>query len=165
MDEKAFGTIISDKGVDGGFKAVAAKDGITAIKIKSSRMLMAYGFLRKVFEVFEQFKTPIDMISTSEVAVSLTIDTNTHLDSILNELASFGTVDVDTNQTIICIVGHNIGKHEGVLDKVFSALEKIPVRMVSVGGSSNNISVLIDSHYKTDALIALNDGLFGLKNS
>jgi aspartate kinase len=164
MDERAPGTIISDKGKDGGFKAVAAKDGITAIKIKSSRMLMAYGFLRRVFEVFEQYKTPIDMISTSEVAVSLTIDNNTNLDSIFNELASFGTVEVDTNQTIICIVGHNIGKHEGVLNKVFSALEKIPVRMVSVGGSSNNISVLVDSTLKNQALVALNGGLFGLAN-
>jgi aspartate kinase len=164
MDEKAPGTIISDKGKDGGFKAVAAKDGITAIKIKSSRMLMAYGFLRRVFEVFEQYKTPIDMISTSEVAVSLTIDNNTNLDSIFNELASFGTVEVDTNQTIICIVGHNIGKHEGVLNQVFSALEKIPVRMVSVGGSSNNISVLVDSKLKNQALVALNKGLFGLTN-
>ena len=162
MDEKAAGTIISDKGVDGGFKAVAAKDGITAIKIKSSRMLMAYGFLRRVFEVFEQYKTPIDMISTSEVAVSLTIDNNTNLDSILNELASFGTVDVDTNQTIICIVGHNIGKYQGVLNKVFNSLEKIPVRMVSVGGSSNNISVLVSGEHKAAALVALNEGLFGL---
>jgi aspartate kinase len=164
MDEKAGGTIISDKGIDGGFKAVAAKDGIIAIKIKSSRMLMAYGFLRKVFEVFEQYKTPIDMISTSEVAVSLTIDNTTQLDLILNELASFGTVEVDTNQTIICIVGHNIGKHEGVLNKVFNALEKIPVRMVSVGGSSNNISVLVSSEQKVAALVALNEGLFGLTN-
>lgn len=162
MDEKAPGTIISDKGVDGGFKAVAAKDGITAIKIKSSRMLMAYGFLRRVFEVFEQYKTPIDMISTSEVAVSLTIDNNANLDQILNELAAFGTVEVDTNQTIICIVGHNIGKHEGVLNKVFNALEKIPVRMVSVGGSSNNISVLVSSEQKVTSLKALNEGLFGL---
>lgn len=164
MDEKAPGTIISDKGKEGSFKAVAAKDGITAIKIKSSRMLMAYGFLRRVFEVFEQYKTPIDMISTSEVAVSLTIDTNTQLDKILNELTSFGTVDVDKDQTIICIVGHNIGKHEGVLQKVFAALEKIPVRMVSVGGSSNNISVLVGSEYKIPALVALNTGLFGLNN-
>jgi aspartate kinase len=165
MDEKAFGTIISDKGVDGGFKAVAAKDGITAIKIKSSRMLMAYGFLRRVFEVFEQYKTPIDMISTSEVAVSLTIDNQTHLDAILNELGSYGTVEVDTNQTIICIVGHNIGKHKGVLNKVFNALEKIPVRMVSVGGSSNNISVLVEAKHKTAALVALNEGLFSLSTN
>ena len=164
MDEKAPGTIISDKGKEGIFKAVAAKDGITAIKIKSSRMLMAYGFLRRVFEVFEQYKTPIDMISTSEVAVSLTIDTNTQLDKILKELTSFGTVDVDKDQTIICIVGHNIGKHEGVLQKVFAALGKIPVRMVSVGGSSNNISVLVESGYKVPALVALNEGLFGLPN-
>src|SRR6187549_1349331 len=115
MDEKAEGTIISNKGVEGTFKAVAAKDNITVINIKSSRMLMAYGFLRRVFEVFEQHRTPIDMISTSEVAVSLTIDTTIHLDSIVTELKKFGTIDVEKNQTIICVVGHNIGRQKGVL--------------------------------------------------
>lgn len=163
MDEKAPGTIISNKGTEGTFKAVAAKDGITAIKIKSSRMLMAYGFLRKVFEVFEQFKTPIDMISTSEVAVSITIDNDAHLEAIVRELNTFGTIEVDKNQTIICIVGHKIGLQKGVLDKIFTSLAEVPIRMVSCGGSHNNISVLIDTQLKNDALTRLNEGIFGLK--
>jgi aspartate kinase len=162
MDEKAPGTIISDKETASVFKAVAAKDGITAIKIKSSRMLMAYGFLRKVFEIFEQYKTPIDMISTSEVAVSLTIDHTSHLDEILAELTKFGNVEIDKNQTIVCIVGHRIGIQTGVLDKIFNSLREIPIRMVSVGGSYNNISILIDTRYKEQTLIALNKGIFNL---
>jgi aspartate kinase len=162
MDEKAPGTIITSKSTAGTFKAVAAKDGITAIKIKSSRMLMAYGFLRKVFEVFEQHKTPIDMITTSEVAVSLTIDTHTQLAKIEAELKKFGTIEIDTNQTIICIVGHQIASQKGALKKVFDSLEHISIRMVSCGGSSNNISVLVDTQYKEQALIALNAGLFNL---
>jgi aspartate kinase len=162
MDEKAPGTLISDKETESVFKAVAAKDGITAIKIKSSRMLMAYGFLRKVFEIFEQYKTPIDMISTSEVAVSLTIDTTTQLDKILAELNKFGSVEVDQNQTIVCIVGHRIGNQTGVLDKIFTCLSDIPVRMVSVGGSYNNISLLVDTRYKEQTLVQLNKGVFNL---
>jgi aspartate kinase len=163
MDEKAFGTIIAEKGTTGSFKAVAAKDGITAIKIKSSRMLMAYGFLRRVFEVFESHKTPIDMIATSEVAVSLTIDNNSQLPAIETELKKFGSIEVDKDQAIICIVGNNIMNHKGVLDKVFSALKEIPIRMVSCGGSANNVSVLVDKQYKDKALNALNEDLFGLK--
>lgn len=163
MDEKAFGTIITEKSTAGTFKAVAAKDGITAIKIKSSRMLMAYGFLRRVFEIFEQYKTPIDMITTSEVAVSITIDTNTQLSNIETELKKFGTIEIDTNQTIICIVGHQIATQKGALKKVFDALEGISIRMVSCGGSANNISVLVDTQFKEQALIALNEGLFNLK--
>jgi len=163
MDEKAPGTIITGKSTEGTFKAVAAKDGITAIKIKSSRMLMAYGFLRKVFEVFEQHKTPIDMITTSEVAVSLTIDNNGQLDKIEAELKKFGTIEIDTNQSIICIVGHQIASQKGALKKVFDALSGISIRMVSCGGSNNNISLLVDSQFKEQALIALNEGLFGLK--
>ena len=162
MEERAPGTIISSKGTEGTFKAVAAKDGITAIKIKSSRMLMAYGFLRKVFEIFEKYKTPIDMISTSEVAVWLTIDNTTFLNEILKELETFGNIEVDKNQTIICIVGQKIGNQKGVLDKIFSSLSEIPVRMVSRGGSHNNISVLVDTHYKEAALTGLNVGIFGL---
>jgi len=162
MDEKAPGTLISNKGNEGTIKAVAAKDGITAIKIKSSRMLMAYGFLRRVFEVFEQYKTPIDMISTSEVAVSLTIDNTTHLTEIETELKKFGSIEVDTHQTIICLVGHKIGGQQGILEKVFHALSAVPIRMVSVGGSVNNISILIDTSYKEKALTALNANLFGL---
>jgi aspartate kinase len=163
MDEKAAGTIITSKGTEGSFKAIAAKDDITAVKIKSSRMLMAYGFLRRVFEVFENHKTPIDMITTSEIAVSLTIDNNTHLASIENELKKFGTIEVDKGQTIICIVGNRIMDQKGVLSKVFDALNDIPIRMVSCGGSANNVSVLIDKQYKEKALNALNEGLFGLK--
>jgi aspartate kinase len=163
MDETAPGTIITGKSTEGTFKAVAAKDGITAIKIKSSRMLMAYGFLRKVFEVFEQYKTPIDMITTSEVAVSLTIDNNTQLEKIESELKNFGSIEIDKNQTIICIVGHQVALQKGALKKVFDALSGISIRMVSCGGSSNNISVLVDTQYKEQALIALNEGLFGLR--
>lgn len=163
MDEKAAGTIITEKGSEGSFKAIAAKDGITAIKIKSSRMLMAYGFLRRVFEVFESYKTPIDMIATSEVAVSLTIDNNTQLAAIETELKKFGSIEVDKDQTIICIVGNKIMEHKGVLTKVFTSLSEIPVRMVSCGGSANNVSVLIDKKFKDQALNALNEGLFGLK--
>ncbi len=163
MDEKAPGTIITSKGTEGSFKAIAAKDGITAIKIKSSRMLMAYGFLRKVFEVFENHKTSIDMITTSEIAVSITIDNNTHLASIENELKKFGTIEVDQDQTIICIVGNKITEQKGVLNKIFNSLADIPVRMVSCGGSTNNVSVLVEKQYKEKALNLLNEGLFGLK--
>jgi aspartate kinase len=163
MDEKAPGTIITSKETPGSFKAIAAKDGIVAIKIKSSRMLMAYGFLRRVFEVFENYKTPIDMIATSEVAVSLTIDQLAHLPAIENELRKFGTIEVDTDQAIICIVGNKMMEQQGVLTKVFDALREIPVRMVSCGGSANNVSVLVDKQFKEKALIALNEGLFGLK--
>lgn len=163
MDEKAPGTIITDKGTTGSFKAVAAKDGITAVKIKSSRMLMAYGFMRRVFEVFEQYKTPIDMITTSEVAVSLTIDNATHIAAIETELRKFGTIEIDKNQTIICIVGNKIVEQQGVLKKVFDALEHVSVRMVSCGGSNNNVSVLVDTSQKEKALIELNEKLFGLK--
>jgi aspartate kinase len=164
MDEKAPGTIITEKaGSDLAFKAIAAKDNITAIKIKSSRMLMAYGFLRKIFEVFEHHKTPIDMIATSEVAVSLTIDNQSHLASIETELKKFGSIEVDKDQTIICIVGNRIMDKKGTLHDVFRALGPIPVRMVSCGGSANNVSVLVDKQYKEQALNALNEGLFGLK--
>lgn len=162
MDEKAFGTLISERGTSGQFKAIAAKDGITAIKIKSSRMLLAYGFLRQVFEVFEKHKTSIDMISTSEVAVSVTIDDDKHLSEIVNELKDFGSIDVDKNQTIICIVGNMLAEKEGVLKEVFQSLAGIPIRMVSYGGSNNNISLLIETSQKKKALNLLNEGLFGL---
>ena len=162
MDEKAPGTIISDKGSRGQFKAIAAKDGITAINIKSSRMLLAYGFLRKVFEVFEKNKTSIDMISTSEVAVSVTIDENHRLNEIVSELQSFGTIEVDQNQTIICIVGNALAEKQAVLKEVFQALGNIKVRMVSFGGSHNNISILIETSQKEKALNLLNEGLFHL---
>lgn len=162
MDENAPGTIIAGIASEGKIKAIAAKDQITAIKIKSSRMLMAYGFLVKVFEVFERFKTPIDMITTSEVAISLTIDNDERLPSILGALREFGTIEVDKDQTIICIVGHQINGQKGILKAIFDSLGQIPIRMVSSGGSSNNISILIDSSSKVEALKALNRGLFGL---
>jgi aspartate kinase len=163
MDEKAFGTLISDKGTSGQFKAIAAKDDITAIKIKSSRMLLAYGFLRKVFEVFENHKTSIDMISTSEVAVSVTIDDNRYLGEITEELKNLGSIEIDKNQTIICIVGNMLAEKEGVLKFVFDSLATIPIRMVSYGGSYNNISILVETSQKEKALNLLNEGLFGLK--
>ncbi|MGC4022103.1 MAG: aspartate kinase [Cyclobacteriaceae bacterium] len=162
MDEKAEGTLISERGSRGQFKAIAAKDGITAIKIKSSRMLLAYGFLREVFGVFEKYKTPIDMISTSEVAVSVTIDENKFLNEIILELKNYGSIDVDQNQTIICIVGNMLAEKEGVLRDVFKALATIPIRMVSYGGSNNNISLLVETSQKDKALNLLNEGLFGL---
>lgn len=163
MDEKAPGTIITSKGTEGSFKAIAAKDDITAINIRSSRMLMAYGFLRRVFEVFENYKTSIDMVTTSEVAVSLTIDNNTHLTAIENELKKFGVIEVNKDQTIICVVGNKITEQKGVLNKIFDSLANIPVRMVCSGGSTNNVTVLVDKDNKAPALNALNEGLFGLK--
>ncbi|MBL7871970.1 MAG: aspartate kinase [Cyclobacteriaceae bacterium] len=162
MDEKAPGTIISDKGSRGQFKAIAAKDGIIAIRIKSSRMLLAYGFLRRVFEVFEKFKTPIDMISTSEVAVSVTIDDAKYLEPILAELKTFGSIEIDENQTIICIVGNMLSEKEGVLKEIFNSLSKVNIRMVSFGGSPNNISILVHTKEKDRMLNLLNEGLFDL---
>jgi aspartate kinase len=160
MDPKAHGTVISSKTNNEGIKAIAAKDDITAIKIKSGRMLMAYGFLRKVFEVFESYQTPIDMITTSEIAVSLTIDNITHLDDIVQELELYGNVAVDHDMTIICIVGNNIMHSKDSISKVFEALDKVPVRMVSYGGSRHNISILTDSEHKAEALNRLSKYLF-----
>lgn len=160
MEPKAQGTLISNRVPDAGIKAIAAKDNITVIKIRSSRMLMAYGFLRSVFEVFERYRTPIDMITTSEVAVSLTIDNHTNLYDIVNELKQFGMVDVETDQTIICIVGSLVADKKGYAAEIFQSLKNIPVRMVSYGGSEHNVSVLVHSHHKKAALQALNAGLF-----
>lgn len=160
MQPEAKGTLITTNTSATAIKAVAAKDGIIAIKIKSSRMLLAYGFLRKVFEVFERYKTPIDMITTSEVAVSLTIDKRTYLNEILTELEEFGSVKVDEEQTIICIVGNMVAEEKGILRRVFDALEPIPVRMISYGGSRHNISILVSSSLKKETLNALNKGLF-----
>jgi aspartate kinase len=140
--------------------SIAAKDGIIAIKVKSTRMLMAYGFLRRIFEVFEKYKTPIDMITTSEVAVSLTIDHDTYLNEILKELEAFGTVEVDNNQSIICIVGSFVTEQKGKSAKIFESLKEIPIRMISFGGSRHNVSVLISTEYKIQALNLLNEGLF-----
>jgi aspartate kinase len=160
MQPNAKGTLISEKGSGRNVTAVAAKDGITAINIQSGRMLLAYGFLRAVFEVFERYKTPIDMITTSEVAVSLTIDQTQHLEAIVNELKNFGSVKVDQHQTIICIVGNFTADKQGYAFKIFDALKTIPIRMISYGGSEHNVSVLVDSKYKKDALVALNKGVF-----
>ncbi len=160
LDENAYGTLIGEPTDEVKIKAIAAKDNITAIKIKSSRMLLAHGFLRKVFEIFEKYATSIDMITTSEVAVSLTIDNTSHMDKIIKELETFGQVAVDPNMSIICIVGHMISEKKGVIRQVFDALDDIPIRMVSIGGSKNNISVLVETKVKNDALKALNKGLF-----
>jgi aspartate kinase len=160
MQPEAPGTLISNITTTEGIKAVAAKDGIIAINIKSGRMLLAHGFLRLVFEIFERYKTPIDMVTTSEVAVSLTIDNNKHLKEILTDLNEIAAVEVDENQTIICIVGQIPKNKAGYGYKVLEALKDIPLRMVSYGGSSNNVSVLVNSNLKTQALQALNKGLF-----
>ncbi len=162
MEPEAKGTLISKSTISNDIKAVAAKDGITAIKVKSSRMLLAYGFLTTIFEVFERFKTPIDMITTSEVAVSLTIDDKTHVLKIVEELESIGQVEVDGNQSIICIVGNFVAEKKGIVNNIFEVLKNIPIRMISYGGSRHNISLLVDSYYKEDALKALNKHLFKL---
>jgi aspartate kinase len=160
MEPGAPGTIIADIDSGEGIKAVAAKDGITAINIKSDRMLLAYGFLRAVFEIFERYKTPIDMICTSEVAVSVTIDNNQNLEAIVSELKQIAQVQIDTNQTIISIVGELPKDKAGYAQIVFNALKDIPLRMVSYGGSDHNISVLVNGSLKKQALQALNNGLF-----
>jgi len=162
LDPDAYGTMISSQENSKEIKAIAAKDGITAIKIKSTRMLLAYGFLNKVFEIFEKHRTPIDMITTSEVAVSLTIDDESNLQNIIDDLSSFGAVTVDKNQSIICMVGNDVVEEKGIIKKIFDALQDIPIRMISYGGSKYNVSVLTESIYKKKALIALNKGLFNL---
>lgn len=161
MQPEAQGTRISNIEPAEGIKAVAAKDGICAINIKSDRMLLAHGFLRAVFEIFERYKTSIDMITTSEIAVSLTIDNTKFLKEIVKELEDFANVDYEENQTIICIVGNIPKDKAGYGFKVLEAFKNIPLRMVSYGGSANNVSVLISSDHKKEALIALNTGLFG----
>jgi len=162
MHPEARGTLITEKAGSVGVKAVAAKDNIIAIRIKSSRMLLAYGFLRKIFEVFEKYRTPIDMITTSEVAVSLTIDNATHLKEILKELEPFGSIEVDKNQVIISVVGNEISQTEAMVKKLFGSIMNIPVRMVSYGGSPHNISLLVPTEYKNQILQQLNKGMFGL---
>ena len=163
MDPEAEGTLINNNIVKGGFKAVAAKDNITAVKIKSSRMLLATGFLRKVFEIFESYQTPIDMITTSEVGVSMSIDNNSHLDEIVDELKKYGTVTVDTDMCIICVVGDLDWQNRGFDAKAITALEDIPVRMISYGGSNHNISFLIQEADKKRALQRLSANLFNCK--
>ncbi len=160
LDPSAPGTLISDEKSPGEIKAVAAKDGIIAINIRSSRMLLAFGFLRRIFEVFELYKTPIDLVTTSEVAVSVTIDDPTHLDDIIRSLERYGTVDVDRDMSIICVVGDFVAEASGVAARVIESVRRIPLRMISYGGSPHNISLLVSSTLKSSALNALHEGLF-----
>ncbi len=160
MDPKADGTIIDNVIVRGKIKAVAAKDNITAIKIKSSRMLLATGFLRKVFEIFESYQTPIDMIATSEVGVSMSIDNDSHINDIVNELKKYGTVTVDSDMCIICVVGDLDWSNVGFETLATDAMKNIPVRMISYGGSNYNISFLIKEKDKKQALQNLSNVLF-----
>ncbi len=160
IEPEAQGTLISMRSFKHKIQAVAAKDGITAIKIKSGRMLLAHGFLRRVFEIFESYQTPIDMITTSEVGVSVTIDNTKRLDEIVNNLKKLGTVTVDTDMVIICVVGDLTPENLDFPTKAISALDNIPVRMISYGGSNYNISFLIKAEDKKNALVALSKGLF-----
>lgn len=162
MAPDAKGTIIGKGTISNEIKALAAKDGIIAVKIKSSRMLLAYGFMRKIFEIFEKYKTSVDMVTTSEVAVSVTIDDDTRLPAITRELEALGIVEVDRNQTIVCVVGNFVAEKKGIVNKIFAAMTEIPIRMISYGGSRHNISILIDSEYKNEALKRLNSHLFEL---
>ena len=160
MEPDAEGTTISNATEYGKIKAVAAKDNIIAIKIKSSRMLLATGFLRKVFEIFESYQTPIDMVCTSEVGVSMSIDNSSHLGEIVDELKKYGTVTVDTGMCIICVVGDLDWSNIGFETLVMDAMKNIPVRMISYGGSNYNISFLIREEDKKRALQSLSDNLF-----
>lgn len=160
MEPSAAGTLISSESEKGKIKSIAAKDGITAIRIHSSRMLLAYGFLRRIFEIFERYKTPIDMITTSEVAVSLTIDFTDNLDQIIEELHAFGSVELDKNQSIVCVVGDfGVEKH-GFASRVLDSIKHIPIRMISYGGSNYNISLLINTDDKTEVLRSLHNRIF-----
>lgn len=160
MQPDAPGTLISNTTEKGKIKAVAAKDNIISIKIKSGRMLLAYGFLRKVFEIFESYQTPIDMVTTSEVGVSVTIDNRKHLEEIVNDLKKYGTVTVDDEMVIICVVGDLEWDNVGFEARIINALKDIPVRMISYGGSNYNVSLLIKKDDKKRALQALSDYLF-----
>lgn len=155
------GTLITNEIHGEGIKAIAAKDGITAIKIKSARMLLAHGFLKKVFEIFEKYDTSIDMITTSEIAISLTIDDTKNLLEITAELEKFSTVDVDSFRTIVCLVGNHIVYHPDT-PKLFQILQDVNVRMISYGGSNNNISLLINTSDKIETLRKLNRYVFDL---
>lgn len=160
MEPSAEGTLISNRMIEGKIKAVAAKDGITAIRILSTRMLLAHGFFRKVFEVFEKHQTPVDMVTTSEVAVSLTIDNTHRLEEILSELNKFSTVSVDQNMTILSIVGDLNWKNVGFESSIVKALEEIPIRMISYGGSNYNVSMLVRGEDKEESLKLLSRHLF-----
>lgn len=160
MEPDDEGTLITSESTPADYKAVAAKDGITVVRIRSDRMLMAYGFMRKIFEIFEAYKTPIDMITTSEVSVSLTIDDISYLDDIVRVLGSLGTVEVEQEQTIICIVGDFRTGKVGSAPEIFTALNTIPVKAISYGGSDNSVSILIDTKDKVEALRSLSTNLF-----
>ncbi|MDE5744220.1 MAG: aspartate kinase, partial [Paramuribaculum sp.] len=160
MDPDAPGTLIFNSRPTHSIKAVAAKDNITAIKIKSSRMLLAYGFMRKVFEIFETHRTSIDMVATSEVGVSVTVDNERNLHAIIEDLKKFGTVSVDHDMVIICVVGDLEWQNRGFEAEVVNALKDIPVRMISYGGSNYNISLLVRKCDKVKALNLLSKGLF-----
>lgn len=160
MEPEDDGTLITSNSALLDYKAVAAKDGISVFRIKSARMLMAYGFLRKVFEIFEAYKTPIDMVTTSEVGVSLTIDNPQFLKEIRKDLEEFGSVDVEENQTIVCIVGDFRTERTGSAPEIFAALNNIPLKMISYGGSQNSLSLLIDSANKVQALRQLSKHIF-----
>lgn len=163
MQPEAKGTLIVKEADSTGVKAVAAKDGIVMVKIKSSRMLLAYGFLRKIFEVFEKYRTSIDMITTSEVAVSVTIDNTQFLDQITKELQPLGELEVKTGQTIVSVVGNKLTEDNELMSKMFTALTAITINMVSFGGSNHNISILVETEQRNATLKALNQGLFGLE--
>lgn len=160
MEPEDPGTLITSNSILQDYKAVAAKDGISVIRIRSDRMLMAYGFLRKVFEIFEAYRTPIDMITTSEVAVSITIDNSEYINQIAKDLKELGHVEIEINQTIICIVGDFRIDRTGSAPEIFEALNTIPLKMISYGGSQNSLSLLIDTTNKIEALKLLSKHLF-----
>jgi aspartate kinase len=160
MEPDDEGTLITSGSILRDYKAVAAKDGISVLRIRSDRMLMAYGFLRKVFEIFEAYRTPIDMITTSEVAVSITIDNSQYINQIAKDLNELGSVEVEENQTIVCIVGDFRTERTGSAPEIFEALNTIPLKMISYGGSPNSLSLLIDTTNKIEALRLLSKHLF-----
>ena len=160
MEPEDIGTLITSESMLQDYKAVAAKDGISVLRIRSDRMLMAYGFLRKVFEIFEAYRTPIDMITTSEVAVSITIDNPEFIKQIAKDLNELGTVEVEENQTIVCVVGDFRTERTGSAPEIFEALNTIPLKMISYGGSPNSLSLLIDTSNKIEALRLLSKHLF-----
>jgi aspartate kinase len=160
MEPADEGTLITSSSLLMDYKAVAAKDGISVLRIKSDRMLMAFGFLRKVFEIFEVYKTPIDMITTSEISVSITLDFTENIKQIAKDLRELGTVEIEDNQSIICIVGDFRTERTGSAPEIFEALNTIPLKMISYGGSPNSLSLLIDTKNKVEALRLLSNHLF-----
>ncbi len=155
LNPKAKGTLISSQTQKGNIKAVAGKDGITSITIHSGRMLMAYGFLKSLFQVFEVYKTPVDMVTTSEVSVSVTIDDKSNIDNILTDLRKMGEVEVRTNMSIVCVVGDQLTDNKGQVSRIFQTLDCIPVRMISYGASKNSITFLVDKNNKAQTMLSL----------